>query len=101
MVERVVVRYRQRHHVWIAETVEGGSLGDVRQMHQQDRTSIELISDSADEMRRLCRMCAREGVDTIKINIGGENLTPEQDDIYTTMSEEEIATAVQVAHSLG
>jgi imidazolonepropionase-like amidohydrolase len=83
------------------EITATGSLGDVRQVHQEGRTSIELISDSPDEMRAICRMCAREGVDTIKINIGGETLTPENDDIYTTMTEEEIATAVQVAHSLG
>jgi imidazolonepropionase-like amidohydrolase len=83
------------------EITATGSLGDVRQMHQTDRTSIELISDSPDEMRRLCRTCVREGVDTIKINIGGETLTPTQDDIYTTMTEDEIAAAVQVAHSLG
>ena len=82
------------------EITATGSLGDVRQLHagQQERTSIELISDSPDEMRRLCRVCAREGCDTIKINIGGETLTPDSDDIYTTMTEEEVATAVQVAH---
>ena len=49
-----------------------GGLGDVRQL-LKDHTSVEIIADGADELRRVCRTIIREGVDTLKINLSGDN----------------------------
>ena len=51
-------------------TVTGG-LGDGRKLHlHQD--SFGVAVDGPDEVRRMARLCLREGVDTIKLNISGD-----------------------------
>jgi imidazolonepropionase-like amidohydrolase len=51
-------------------TVTGG-LGDGRKLHlHQD--SFGIAVDGPDEVRRMARLCLREGVDTIKLNISGD-----------------------------
>ena len=51
-------------------TVTGG-LGDGRRLHlHQD--SFGIAVDGPDEVRRMARLCLREGVDMIKLNISGE-----------------------------
>ena len=51
-------------------TVTGG-LGDGRRLHLHQE-SFGLPVDGPDEMLRMVRLCLREGVDTIKLNISGD-----------------------------
>ncbi|MEO8006541.1 MAG: amidohydrolase family protein, partial [Betaproteobacteria bacterium] len=57
------------------EFTNTGNLGDERRMHIH-RESIAMIVDGADEMSRTCRLLIREGVDTIKLNISGNQTIP-------------------------
>lgn len=80
-------------------TVTGG-LGDERKAHMYYE-SFGLIADGKDEIRKAVRLCCREGVDNIKLNISGDDLSPAAHGGLTVMSEEEIATAVSVARDFG
>jgi imidazolonepropionase-like amidohydrolase len=80
-------------------TVTGG-LGDERKAHMYYE-SFGLIADGKEEMRKAVRLCCREGVDNIKLNISGDDLSPAAHGGLTVMSEEEIATAVSVARDFG
>ena len=51
-------------------TVTGG-LGDERKQHMHAE-SFGMIADGPDEVRRAVRLCCREGVDNVKINISGD-----------------------------
>jgi imidazolonepropionase-like amidohydrolase len=80
-------------------TVTGG-LGDERKAHMYYE-SFGLIADGKDEIRKAVRLCCREGVDNIKLNISGDDLSPAAHGGLTVMSEEEIQTAVSVARDFG
>ena len=55
-------------------TVTGG-LGDERKQHMYYE-SFGMIADGADEIARAVRLCCREGVDNVKVNISGDDLGP-------------------------
>jgi imidazolonepropionase-like amidohydrolase len=80
-------------------TVTSG-LGDERRMHMYAE-SFGLIADGPDEVRRAVRLCCREGVDNIKINISGDEFVRSARAEITAMSEIEVATAVETAHAFG
>lgn len=80
-------------------TVTGG-LGDARRLHLEQQ-SFGLVADGPDEMRRQARLCLREGVDTIKVNISGDHQVESALQDATVMSEAEVSTAVEVAHAIG
>ncbi len=80
-------------------TVTAG-LGDERRMHLHAE-SFGMIADGPDEVRRAVRLCAREGVDTIKINISGDDFVPHAKAAVTAMSHAEISAAVETAHDFG
>jgi imidazolonepropionase-like amidohydrolase len=80
-------------------TVTAG-LGDERKNHMYYE-SFGMIADGADEMARVVRLCCREGVDNIKINISGDDLGPMAHGGITTMREIEVRTAVEVAKDFG
>jgi imidazolonepropionase-like amidohydrolase len=80
-------------------TVTGG-LGDERKLHMHAE-SFGAIADGPDEIRRVVRTCIREGVDNIKINISGDEFVGHARAEVTSMSEIEVATAVEVAHEWG
>jgi len=80
-------------------TVTGG-LGDERRMHMH-RESFALIADGPDEVRRAARMCVREGVDNIKINISGDDFIKSAKAAMTVMNDAEIRAAVEVAQAYG
>jgi len=80
-------------------TVTAG-LGDERRLHLY-RESFALIVDGVDEMRRTCRTCIREGVDNLKINISGDEFVSHCKAEMTVMMDDEIRTAVEVAHDFG
>src|ERR1700691_5354738 len=77
-------------------TVTGG-LGDERKQHMHAE-SFGMVADGPDEIRRAVRLCCREGVDNIKINISGDEFVSNARAEITSMSETEVATAVEVAH---
>jgi imidazolonepropionase-like amidohydrolase len=77
-------------------TVTGG-LGDERRAHQF-RDSFAMVADGPTEVTKLARLCIREGVDSIKLNISGDDHTRTGALPRTVMSEEEIIAGVTVAH---
>jgi len=80
-------------------TVTGG-LGDERKQHIHAE-SFGMIADGPDEIRRAVRLCCREGVDNIKLNISGDEFVSNARAEITSMSEIEVATAVEIAHEWG
>ena len=82
------------------EITATGGLGDERQMHMH-HTGIELIADGPDEVRRVTRMMIREGVDTIKVNISGDNFVRPHFSEALAYTDAEVAAAAEVAHEWG
>ena len=82
------------------EIVSTGGLGDERQMHMHHE-SVGLIADGVDEIRKVVRTMIREGVDTIKINISGDNFTKTCRAEMLSYADDEVAAAAEVAHSRG
>jgi len=82
------------------ELTSTGNLGDERRMHIY-RESIAMIVDGTEEMARTCRFLVREGVDTIKLNISGNQTIPNSRSDQNVMNEDEIRIAAQTAHAHG
>jgi imidazolonepropionase-like amidohydrolase len=80
-------------------TVTGG-LGDERKAHMYYE-SFGMIADGPEEIAKAVRLCCREGVDNIKVNISGDDLSPAAHGGLTVMREEEVQTAVNVARDFG
>jgi imidazolonepropionase-like amidohydrolase len=80
-------------------TVTGG-LGDERKQHMYYE-SFGMVVDGEDEIARAVRLCCREGVDNIKINISGDDLGPKAHGGVTVMRENEVRTAVEIAKDFG
>lgn len=80
-------------------TVTGG-LGDGRRYHLFQQ-SFGIAVDGADEVRRTARLCLREGVDTIKINISGDPGTESAPSEAAVMTDAEVEAAVEAAHVIG
>ena len=80
-------------------TVTGG-LGDERKQHMHAE-SFGMIADGVDEVRKAVRLCCREGVDNVKINISGDEFVSTARAEITSMSESEVAAAVETAHEWG
>ncbi|MEK7688038.1 MAG: amidohydrolase family protein, partial [Pseudomonadota bacterium] len=80
-------------------TVTGG-LGDGRRLHlHQD--SFGVAVDGPEEVRRMARLCLREGCDTIKLNISGDVGTESALAEATVMTDAEVAAGVEAAHTIG
>lgn len=77
-------------------TVTGG-LADERKQHIHAE-SFGMIADGPDEIRKAVRLCCREGVDNVKINISGDEFVSTARAEVTSMSEGEVAAAVETAH---
>jgi len=82
------------------ELTNTGNLGDERRMHLY-RESIAMVVDGTSEMLRTVRMLIREGVDTIKLNVSGNQTIPNAGSHVTVMREDELAIAVETAHAHG
>ena len=83
------------------EITTTGGLGDERKQHMHAE-SFGMIADAGpDEIRRAVRLCCREGVDNVKINISGDEFVSFARAEVTSMSETEVLTAVEVAHECG
>jgi imidazolonepropionase-like amidohydrolase len=82
------------------ELTNTGNLGDERRLHMY-RESFAMVVDGVDEMLRSVRMLIREGVDSIKLNVSGNQTIPSARSNVTVMRDDEMATAVQTAHTHG
>ncbi len=80
-------------------TVTAG-LGDERKRHIHQE-SFGLVADGPDEMRRVVRECVRDGVDTIKINISGDEFVSHARAEITPLTDAELGTVMEVAHGFG
>ncbi|MFZ2737944.1 MAG: amidohydrolase family protein [Burkholderiaceae bacterium] len=75
-------------------TVLGG-LGDETLPHLPfPEFSFGVNVNSADEMRKVTRMFLKYGVDSIKLNLSGDNFTPDSPAQTTWMSDAEVAAAM-------
>lgn len=81
-------------------TVVGG-LGDATLPHIQDKAlNLGIVCSGPEEIRREVRTLIKWGVDTIKINLSGEEITGMPAEV-TQMSEAEVAMAVSEARRRG
>jgi imidazolonepropionase-like amidohydrolase len=75
-------------------TVPGG-LGDETLPHLPfPEFSFGVNVNSADEMRKAVRMFLKYGVDSIKLNLSGDNFTPDSPSNTTWMSDAEVGAAM-------
>jgi imidazolonepropionase-like amidohydrolase len=78
------------------EITVAGSLGDDMLPHlPYPEFSFGQVVSGPEEMRKVVRMFLKYGVDSIKLNLSGDNLTPKSDAKTTWMSDEEVAMAVR------
>ncbi len=76
-------------------TVPGG-LGDEMLPHLPfPDFSFGQVVNNADDMRRVVRMFLKYGVDSIKLNLSGDNFVPGADSKTTWMTDAEVATAAE------
>lgn len=76
-----------------------GGLGDLNPSHVEAYTYVEVINGPI-EMRACVRRLLKEGVDLIKLNLSGEEITACRAE-ETPMAEDEIAEAVREARRKG
>lgn len=82
-------------------TVPGG-LGDETLPHLPfPEFSFAVNVSGAEDMRRVCRMFLKYGVDAIKINLSGDNLTPQANAKTSWMTDAEARVAVEEAKLRG
>lgn len=79
-------------------TVTGG-LGDENRQHMM-RDSFGIVADGPEAIGRAVRLCIREGVDNVKLNISGDDFVTAKGGM-TVMREEEVRTACEIAHDFG
>lgn len=82
------------------EVTTTAGLGDERRRHLHQE-SFGLVADGPDEMRRIARECVRDGVDTLKINISGDEFVSHARAEITPTEDDELAAFVKVAHTFG
>ena len=80
------------------EIVATGGLGDENMLHRSHQ-GIEIIADGADEVRKVVRTLIREGVDTIKVNISGDNFVRAGFGRQCSYTDAEVAAAAEEAHA--
>jgi imidazolonepropionase-like amidohydrolase len=76
-------------------TVTGG-LGDARRVHMH-RDAFAIVADGPDEVRKIARLVCREGADSVKLNISGDDLTWAAKGPMTVMSEAEVRAGCEAA----
>jgi len=79
-------------------TVTGG-LGDENKLHlpYDDSPTFCVVADGPDEIRRVARTFAREGVDLLKLNISGDGGTSSAGADVTVMTDAEVDAAMEIA----
>jgi imidazolonepropionase-like amidohydrolase len=83
-------------------TVTGG-LGDTNRLHlpYDESPTFCWIADGPDQIRRVCRLLAREGVDCLKLNVSGDLGTSSWSSDETPMTDAEVAAAMEIAEARG
>jgi imidazolonepropionase-like amidohydrolase len=82
-------------------TVPGG-LGDETLPHLPfPEFSFGVNVNGAEDMRRIVRMFLKYGVDSIKLNLSGDNFTPQSPAGTTWMTDAEVATAMEEVRMRG
>jgi imidazolonepropionase-like amidohydrolase len=81
-------------------TVTGG-LGDTNMLHlpHHETPTFAWVADGPDQIRRACRLLAREGVDLLKLNLSGDAGTSSYPSEQTPMTDAEVAAAMEVARA--
>jgi imidazolonepropionase-like amidohydrolase len=84
------------------EITVAGSLGDDMLPHlPYPEFSFGQVVSGPEEMRKVVRMFLKYGVDSIKLNLSGDNFVPTAPAKTTWMSDEEVAMAVREANLRG
>jgi imidazolonepropionase-like amidohydrolase len=84
------------------EITVAGALGDDMLPHlPYPEFSFGQVVSGPEEMRKVVRMFLKYGVDTIKLNLSGDNFAAGADAKTTWMSDEEVAVAVKETHQRG
>jgi imidazolonepropionase-like amidohydrolase len=87
------------------EMTPSGNLGDLdsRELTLPPTVRFAVTCDGPDAFRAACRIAARDGVDTFKINVSGDRGFEEwgAGSDATVMTDEELAAIVQVARARG
>ena len=84
------------------EITVAGALGDETLPHLPfPEFSFGVVVSGPEEMRRAVRMFLKYGVDTIKLNLSGDNFMPSAPAETTWMADEEVAVAVAEAKMRG
>jgi imidazolonepropionase-like amidohydrolase len=83
------------------EITSPGSFGDgiVRGLHESNTFGYPVVG--VDGMEEAVKIMISQGVDTIKLNISGEEYTEDGNDIKTNLSREQVAAAVKLCHAKG
>jgi imidazolonepropionase-like amidohydrolase len=81
-------------------TVSGG-LGDENALHlpYHQTPTFAWVADGPDEIRKVCRLLLREGVDLLKLNVSGDNGPRNSRFERAVMTDAEVAAAVETART--
>ena len=79
-----------------------GALGDETLSHLPfPEFSFGVNSNGAEDMRRIVRMFLKYGVDSIKLNLSGDNFTPDSPADTTWMTDAEVGVAMEEVRMRG
>jgi imidazolonepropionase-like amidohydrolase len=83
-------------------TVSGG-LGDDNLLHlpHYETPTFAWVADGPDEIRKVCRVLLREGVDLLKLNISGDTGPRNSRSERAVMTDAEVAAAMEMARAGG
>jgi imidazolonepropionase-like amidohydrolase len=83
-------------------TVSGG-LGDDNALHLpwHETPTFAWVADGPDEIRKVCRLLLREGVDLLKLNISGDTGPRHRRSQRAVMTDGEVAAAMEMARAGG
>ena len=83
-------------------TVSGG-LGDENTLHlpHYATPTFAWVADGPDEIRKVCRVLVREGVDLLKLNISGDTGPRNSRSQRAVMTDAEVAAAMEIAWAAG
>jgi imidazolonepropionase-like amidohydrolase len=83
-------------------TVTGG-LGDENALHlpHVETPTFAWVADGPDEVRKVCRLLAREGTDLFKLNVSGHVGPPGNHADRAVMTDPEVEAAMEIARASG
>jgi len=81
-------------------TVTGG-LGDENVLHLPhiETPTFAWVADGPDEIRKVCRLLVREGVDLLKLNVSGDTGPRHSRSQRAVMTDAEMAAAMEIARA--